>query len=138
MNFKIALFLGLCFGLTACLGGRSADPNFYTLSPTSEKVISDKNITIGINRVRIARHLDRPQIITQSLKTSQITVSEMNRWIEPLSDLIARTLTTDMSKALPNSTIKTRSIGQENFDYIFVCNVYVNGFACKVSISYDF
>ena len=118
MNFKIALFLGLCLGLTGCLGGRSADPDFYTLSPTAEKIISDKNITIGLNRIKIARHLDRPQIITQSQKTAQVNISEMNRWIEPLSELIARTLITDMGKALPNSIIKTRSIGQENFDYI--------------------
>lgn len=117
MKFKIILFFGLCFGLSACFGGRSADPNFYTLSPVTEKSISDKNVSIGINRVRVARYLDRPQIITQK-EGGEIDVSEMNRWIEPLSNLIARTVASDIKNALPKSTVKTRAIGQENFDYI--------------------
>lgn len=117
MKFKIILFFGLCFGLSACFGGRSADPNFYTLYPVTEKSISDKNVSIGINRVRVARYLDRPQIITQK-EGGEINVSEMNRWIEPLSNLIARTVTSDIKNALPKSTVKTRAIGQENFDYI--------------------
>ena len=118
MKFKIALFLGICFGLSACLGGRSADPDFYTLSPIKEKIISDKSVAIGINRVQIARYLDRPQIITQKEGTPEVTISEMNRWIEPLSNLIARTVVTDIKNILPKSVVKTRSIGQENFDYI--------------------
>ena len=118
MKFKTALFLGLCFGLSACLGGRSADPDFYTLSPVTEKSISNKNVSIGINRVQVARYLDRPQIITQKEGTTELNVSEMNRWIAPLSDLMARTLVSDIKNALPKSTVKTRSIGQENFDYI--------------------
>lgn len=118
MKLKIALLIGLCIGLSACFGGRSADPNFYTLTPVSEKSISDKQLSIGINRVQVARYLDRPQIVTQQEDTTEVSLSEMNRWMEPLSGLIARTLTADLEKALPNSTIKTRSIGQENFDYI--------------------
>ena len=123
MKFKTALFLGLCFGLSACLGGRSADPEFYTLSPVMEKVISDKNVAIGVNRVQVARYLDRPQIITQKEGTSEVNISEMNRWIAPLSDLMARTLVSDIKNALPKSAVKTRSIGQEDFDYIISLEV---------------
>ena len=88
----------------------------YHLS--QKKVISDKNVSIGVNRVQVARYLDRPQIITQKKGIPEVTVSEMNRWIEPLSNLIARTLVSDIKNTLPKSTVKTRIIGQENFDYI--------------------
>ena len=123
MKFKTALLFGLCFGLSSCFNGRSAEPNFYTLAPVIKERFSDKKFTIGINRIQIARYLDRPQIVTQKANSTEVNLSETNRWIEPLSDLIARTLTADMEKALPNSTIKTRSIGQENFDYIISVDI---------------
>ena len=118
---KIITFL-TCFLLSACFAGRSQTSQFYTLIPENITPVSDIAVTIGINRIQIPRYLDRPQMIIQKSDTSEIIVSESNRWIEPLPDLIARTLSQDLSSALPKAIIKNRTFS-ETFKYIITIDI---------------
>ena len=67
--------------------------------------------------VQTAQYLDRPQIITNQPKTNEVTVSENNRWIESLPNLIARTTAENLSVLLPKEQIKVKTFTTEKFDY---------------------
>ena len=114
-------WIAVCFlfGLSACFGGVSAPSRFYTLSPVIQEPVSEKvTASVGIDRVQVARYLDRPQIITQTLGSPEISLSETNRWIEPLSNLVQRILSEDLANALPNAPVKMKTQGREDFTYV--------------------
>ncbi len=114
----------LLFSLTACFGGVSDPSRFYTLSPVVQTPVSEKmTASVGIDRVQISRYLDRPQIITQSAETTEIKVSETNRWIEPLSNLVQRILAEDLANALPNAQVKMKTQGREDFSYVLSVDI---------------
>ncbi len=112
------IILALSLGLSACLGGYSQPSKFYTLSPITETPISQSiRFSLGINRIQMAQYLDRPQILTNHPKTNEVTVSENNRWIESLPNLIARTTAENLSILLPKEQIKVKTFTTEKFDY---------------------
>ena len=81
---KYMIPLVLSFSLSGCFNGTTPPSQFYTLTPTETKVISEKHLSIGIERIQLPRSLDRPQMLTASSETPEIKLSELNRWIEPL------------------------------------------------------
>ena len=114
---KYLIILTLTLTLAGCFGGTTPPSQFYTLSPTITKPVSDQRLTVGVDRVQIPRSLDRPQMLTADADTPEMTLSELNRWVEPLPTLIQRTLITDLSTALPNAVIRNRSFSGEINDY---------------------
>jgi len=104
--------------LTGCLGGRSTPPQFYTLNTT---VCPDPHpttaATVALTRVQVPRALDRPQMVVFDATVPEAQVSEMNRWLEPLPNLINQALIADLSACLPNAVVKKRTTAQEQFDY---------------------
>ncbi len=119
-------WIAVCFlfGLSACFGGVSAPSRFYTLSPVIQEPVSEKvTASVGIDRVQVARYLDRPQIITQTLGSLEISLSETNRWIEPLSNLVQRILSEDLANALPNAPVKMKTQGREDFSYVLSVDI---------------
>lgn len=116
--------ISLLFVLSACFGGVSAPSRFYTLSPVIQEPVSTKmTASVGIDRVQVARYLDRPQIITQTPASPEISLSETNRWIEPLSNLVQRILAEDLANALPNAPVKMKTQGREDFSYVLSVDV---------------
>lgn len=114
------LSLTLLFMLSACVMGTSQPAKFYTLrSDVSDSTyVNDKvKLSIGINSASIPDYLDKPQIVTLKSNSVELNISEMNRWSESLSTMISRTLAGDLAIALPNSVVKTKTTGRENFDY---------------------
>ena len=116
-------FIYLCFALllSACFG-TSKPSQFYTLkSIPSEKAVSTTTVSIGVEEARIARYLDKPQIILSEESGVELRISELNRWAEPLSSLIQRTLVDDLSSLLPKASVKSKNQAREKFNYtIFV------------------
>ena len=117
MKYKL-MILTLFLGLSACFGGYTQPSKFYTLSPVMKTpIVQSTDFSVGINRVQTAQYLDRPQIITNQLNTNEVVVSENNRWIESLPNLIARTTADNLSVLLPKGQIKVKNFTTEKFDF---------------------
>jgi len=116
---RLLKVLILCFLLSACVFGTTQNSKFYTLTAQKTEPLSNKNLNfIGVNRIQLPKYMDRPQIVTQSLDSNEMTVSEYNRWIESPAVLVSRILTEDLSNLLPKTQIKINPFGTEKFDKI--------------------
>ena len=108
--FKPVLMI-LCV-LLVSLGGCAGTPpsKFYMLEPISHgsvppgTVTLDRAVSIGLGPVTLPDYLDRSQIVT---RTDQNTVqlAEFDRWAEPLSSNISRTLAENLVLLLQNDSI---------------------------------
>lgn len=114
------LSLVLVFMLSGCITGTSQPAKFYTLRSADSNTgyINNKiKLSLGVNTITIPDYLDKPQIVTLKDNSVEMNISEMNRWSEPLSTMMQRTLADDLSVALPNAVIKAKNSARENFDY---------------------
>ena len=110
--------------LGACVFGMSKESTFYTLASQKTAVLSDKNLHfIGINRIQLPKYMDRPQIVTQSKDSTEMVLSEYNRWIEYPSVLATRVLVEDLSSLLPQTQIKENQFGMDKFNQIVFVEV---------------
>ena len=116
---KLFKLIALCFLLGACVFGTSKKSTFYTLTPQQTVALSNQNLNfIGVNRIQLPKYLDRPQIVTQNKDSSEMIVSEYNRWIESPSVLATRMVVENLSALLPKTQIKMNQFGTEKFDKI--------------------
>ena len=112
---KTALIFA-CLMLSACFGGYSESSKFYNLQPiTDVSPLSTKKTIIGVEAVELPEYIDRPQIVSAEKGSSQVQISETNRWSESLDTLIQRTLTSDISAYLPQAVVKDKTIN-DRFD----------------------
>ncbi len=118
--------------LLLTLGGCAGTPpsKFYMLESISgsrhrRKVQRSTNaISIGLGPVTLPDYVDRPQIVT---RTSQNTVqlAEFDRWAEPLSSNVSRTLTENLTSLLPtDSVVPYPWPGSTDVTYQVVVDVY--------------
>ena len=106
-----------CLLLGACVFGTSKNAKFYTLSATEPPALSaNYKAFIGVNRVQLPKYMDRPQIITQQKTSTQVNVSEYNRWVESPAVLATRVLTDDLNTLLPAAQIKINHLKGEPFE----------------------
>lgn len=89
----------------ACLGGPQTDPSaFFLLSSTVVEMAGGSvPLSIGIESVTLPGYLDRPQIVTR-VSDNQIELAETDRWAEPLSSNLVRTLEESLARLLPGSS----------------------------------
>lgn len=121
---KIIKIILPCLLLGACFWGTSQNAKFYTQSATSTQAMStDYAASIGINRVQLPKYIDRPQIVTQQKDSTQINISEYNRWIELPSILSTSVLAENLSVLLPAAQIKTNQFKGEAFDWIVTVEI---------------
>ncbi len=122
---KKSLSAVLLLLLTACIGtGRTPPSKFYSLRPVStveKPLTSYQGLSIGVEEVKVPAYMDKPQIVTERKNSVELNISELNRWSEPLSSMLQRTIADDMAVYLPNTLIKPKNYGREVFDYtVFV------------------
>lgn len=105
--------------VSACVSFGSTPPaRFFSLQTTAEpQIVSKSRASIGVEEVNIPEYLDKPQIVTVSNNMVELNISEHNRWSEPLSAMMQRTIANDMAALLPNAVVKSRNMGNERFDY---------------------
>lgn len=100
-----ALGLVLIFGaMNGC--GTTKPSRFYALNPVTKALSGEPadGPSVGIGPVRVARYLDRSQIVRQK-NTNELEIDEFNRWLEPLDDSVARVLALNLSTMVPTSEI---------------------------------
>lgn len=121
---KLAVFLMLCC-LGACVGTTKPSRFYAFKSLTSGEAapVSMRKLSIGVADVTVPSYLDRPQIITSSDDEVEYQASEFNRWSEPLSGLLQRTIANDMAVYMPNAVVKQKTDSREKFDYVVYVEV---------------
>jgi uncharacterized protein len=104
------MFLGLaCVYLAACVhvGQQQKDPwGLFTLSPLPEStqdgaLRSPQSVqrAISVGPIHLPGYLDQDQLVTR-ISQNRLTLSENDRWVEPLEDNMARVLAQDLAVLL--------------------------------------
>ena len=106
-----------CLLLTACFGS-SKQAKFYTQTAASAQAISaDFTSLVGVNRIQLPKYVDRPQMITQQKDSTQVIISEYNRWVEFPAVLATRVVTEDLGLLLPAAQVKMNQLKGDKFDW---------------------
>jgi hypothetical protein len=95
----LAVLLGAC---------SSADPVLYTIAPVDGAARTAARKIVVLERVQVARYLDRLQIV-QSSENYRLNVKSNDWWGEPLSAMLRRILQQELGQRLPRSTILSES-----------------------------
>ena len=95
---------GLILATATLWACSSADPNYYTLQPVPGTTHDAVASIVEVRRPGLAGYLDRSDLV---LKDSgyQLHVNSMDRWAEPLGDMIGRVITQDLAQRLPTSSV---------------------------------
>jgi len=94
--------------LAACIKletGPRQETRFYTLAPLTEAEAGTSSwtlpagVTMGIGPIKLAKYLDRPQIVT-SVSPTEFHFAEFDYWSEPLSDDIGMVVRENLTRLL--------------------------------------
>ena len=117
-KLTLILLLPLFF---ACVSTRVSDPSrFYTLMPQTLKrpsVTAQRPISIGIENVSVPGYIDRPQIVVRQKDSSEVSLSDFDRWAEPLRDALPRLIVQNMMVYASNIEVGVMRTINRNFDY---------------------
>ena len=96
--------------LAGCLGGPSAQTNFYMLSPLSPSQAgtatapAEGHIRIGLATVVVPEYLNRNEIVV-NLDNTVYRLAEFNQWAEPVSNNLTRVLAENLTNLLRDDAI---------------------------------
>ena len=124
---KVSVLI-LVLVLGACVG-TSRQSKFYSLAVENAGVITapyKNGLSVGVKEVKVPSYVDKPQMVTQNKTAVELSVSELNRWSEPLGTMLQRTIAEDMALVLPRAAVKGQMSVREKFDY--TVSVEVNKF----------
>lgn len=91
----------LGIALSAC---SSSPPHLYTLATVEGAVLKGAPSVVEVRKPIVAMRLDRDTIVLGD-HGYQTVVSSGNSWSEPLSDMLANTLTSDLVQRLPGVSV---------------------------------
>ena len=105
------LAIMICWlALAGCLGGPSAQTNFYMLSSLSPSQAgtatapAEGRIRIGLATVVVPEYLNRNEIVV-NLDNTVYRLAEFNQWAEPLNDNLTRVLAENLTNLLRDDAI---------------------------------
>jgi hypothetical protein len=112
--------------LLATMGCASAPSKFYALESTASASggVSVRDAVI-VGPVSIPAAVDRPEFVVQ-VAQNRVQVDEFNRWIAPLGDGIARTVSADLVALLGTTEVATAPLA--NFQPIYRVTIDVQRF----------
>ena len=96
--------------LAGCLGGPSAQTNFYMLSPLSPSQAgaaagpAEGRLRIGLATVVVPEYLNRNEIVV-NLDNTVYRLAEFNQWAEPMSNNLTRVLAENLTNLLRGDLI---------------------------------
>lgn len=109
--------------ISACLS-RTPDASFYGLQALAQEApLSDRKISVGVNRAVIPSYLEKPQIVLVGSDGVELQVSEYHRWGESLASLLQRITADDLNLLLPRAEIKPQNFTAQIYDYYLTLEV---------------
>lgn len=119
---KIILFVFITVVLCAC-ASKSDNTLFYTFKDTQTvKPVSQRRITVDIERVKIPEYINRPQIVT--VDGVNVNIMPDGRWAENLSPMIQRKLITDIGTYMPKASVKDSNFMADSGEYSVFVEIY--------------
>jgi len=109
---KLALTLILVMGVTAgacsVLPPQEERTRFFVLTPAAgagriepaAMQRGNRALTVGLGPITIPRYLDRPEVVTR-LSETEFSVSDTDRWAEPLGTNVSSVIKQDLLGELP-------------------------------------
>ncbi|MCU7959095.1 MAG: PqiC family protein [gamma proteobacterium symbiont of Bathyaustriella thionipta] len=98
----MVLLMAASLLLNGC--GRPTPPSrFFMLNPVavpSADTIAGQKVLLGISPLTVAPYIDRSQMVIRSSE-NQLSLSELDKWAEPLEDNIAQVIVTNLNRSLP-------------------------------------
>jgi uncharacterized lipoprotein YmbA len=94
--------------LAALVACSSPDPVLYTIAPVAGTPRNSGPKVVLLERVDIARYLDRSQIVTSS-ENYRLDVKANDWWGEPLGAMLTRVLRQELGQRLTQSTVLNES-----------------------------
>ncbi len=88
----------------------SPDPVLFTLAAMPGEVLHTRPGAVELRRISLARYLDRSGIV-RNTTPYRITVTDGQRWAEPLSRMLERVLAENLASRLPDRIVYTDSSG---------------------------
>ena len=104
----VVIVLGIAVVGCSVLSPQEDRSRYFVLMPVagsdrtfSTGVASESHtVAIGLGPISVPRYLDRPEVVTR-LTDTEFSVSETDRWGEPLDTSVSRVLAQDLSSELP-------------------------------------
>ncbi len=110
------VIIGSTLLLSGCFSGVSKPATFYMLSAQPIlSTVSQVKTSVGVVPVEVPEFLDKPQIVLNETDTL-MTISETNRWSEPLAQVTQRVLVEDLQRLLPNVYVQTKGYDDNKFN----------------------
>jgi uncharacterized protein len=119
-NARYLFVVCLCFAaMHGCMA--SQPTKFYLLSPAGnpgalQECPGGTPVTIGVGPARLAKYLDRPQIMTRE-GPNEVRLSELDHWAEPLGDNLSSVLAQNLESLLCAEATSLAHPGQGQTDY---------------------
>jgi len=104
--------LACALALVIAAAGCSTPPSqFYKLSANPGPAAPASNRSVAVNTVAIPASVDRPQIVVAA-SPNQMRLDELNRWVSPLQDNIARVVAENLVAMLgtPRVTVSPQML----------------------------
>lgn len=103
------MLLGLFLIICAC-SFRSPNSQFYMLSSQGLPVLSEKNMSIAVAKVKVPDMLDKSQMVIydgdSNGEVAEVKILEFQRWAEVYPDMLQNTITNDLIAYLPNAYVE--------------------------------
>ncbi|MCC6639633.1 MAG: membrane integrity-associated transporter subunit PqiC [Deltaproteobacteria bacterium] len=116
----------LALALVAACGCASPPSSFYALEPVASRgPAAPVPQAVIVGPVSIPASVDRPEFVVR-IAENQVRVDELNRWVSPLSDAIARTVSTNLAALLGTPDVATAPLA--NFQPVYRVTVDVQRF----------
>ncbi len=127
MARRFTHLLSVGFAVAAAAGcGTSAPTKYYTLASTATAADAPPvHLGVMVGPVSIPESVDRPNFVVQ-IAPNRVEVDEFNRWVAPLGDGIARTVTADLATLLQTPDVATAPFA--NFDPVYRVTIDVQRF----------
>jgi uncharacterized lipoprotein YmbA len=120
----VALTTAAALASTGC--GTSAQALFYTLDSTAtSKSGEPARYGVMVGPVTVPASVDRPQFVVQ-VAPNRVEIDEFNRWVAPLAEGIARTVTGDLAVLLGTPDVAMAPFA--NFDPAYRVTINVQRF----------
>ena len=117
MTGRIAKSISIMFIVVAATGCSTAPSRFYSLASTATADGTPAtSATVMVGPVTIPASVDQPEFVIQ-VAPNRVEVNELNRWVSPLGDGIARTVAGDLVVLLGTQEVASAQLADFTPDY---------------------
>jgi uncharacterized protein len=124
MAVRIARMLAIVVVATSMAACGTTKPSrFYTLDATA---VPDgrppSRVAVIVGPVTVPASVDQPEFVVE-VASNRVNVDEFNRWVDPLSDSIARVVAGNLAVLLGSPEVATAPMANFKADYSVTINV---------------